>query len=33
VIVDEVGEAEGTQVAGNLLGRWISEGMVAAVRN
>ena len=33
VIVDEVGEAEGTQVAGNLLGRWIREGMVAAVRN
>jgi hypothetical protein len=33
VIIDEVGEAEGTQVAGNLLGRWISEGMVAAVRN
>ena len=32
-IIDEVGEAEGTQVAGNLLGRWISEGMVAAVRN
>ena len=33
VIIDQVGEAEGTQVAGNLLGRWISEGMVAAVRN
>ena len=33
VIIDEVGEAEGTQVAGNLLGRWISEGMVAAVRH
>ena len=32
-IIDQVGEAEGTQVAGNLLGRWISEGMVAAVRN
>jgi len=33
VIIDEVGEAEGTQVAGNLLWRWISEGMVAVVRN
>jgi hypothetical protein len=33
VVVDEVGELEGTQVAGTLLGRWISEGMVDAVRN
>ena len=33
VVTNEVGEIEGTQVAGNLLGRWISEGMVDAVRN
>jgi hypothetical protein len=29
----EVGEIEGPQVAGNLLGRWISEGLVGAVGN
>jgi hypothetical protein len=33
VAINEVGEIEGPQVAGNLLGRWISEGMVDAVRN
>jgi hypothetical protein len=33
VVIDEVGEIEGPQVAGNLLGRWISDGMVDAVRN
>ena len=31
-VIGEVGEIEGPQVAGNLLGRWIGEGMVAGVR-
>ena len=31
-VIHEVGEIEGPQVAGNLLGRWIGEGMVGAVR-
>ena len=32
-VIHEIGEIEGPQAAGNLLGRWIGEGMVAAVRN
>ena len=31
-VIHEVAEIEGPQIAGNLLGRWISEGMVGAVR-
>jgi hypothetical protein len=31
VVTDEVGEIEGPKVAGILLGRWISEGVVDAV--
>jgi hypothetical protein len=32
-VIHEVGALEGPQVAGNLLGRWIGDGMVDAVRN
>jgi hypothetical protein len=32
-VIHKIGEVEGPQVAGNLLGRWISEGMVGAVRD
>jgi len=31
MIADEVGEEEGSQVAGNLLGRWIGEGMIERI--
>jgi Putative DNA-binding domain len=30
-IVDAVGEADGPQAAGNLMGRWISEGMIGSI--
>ncbi|HEY2532502.1 MAG TPA: DNA-binding domain-containing protein [Xanthobacteraceae bacterium] len=33
VVSDEAGEIEGPKVAGILLGRWISEGVVDAVRD
>src|SRR4029077_9319177 len=32
-IVYEVGEGDGLEVAGNLLGRWISEGMIGSIRS
>jgi hypothetical protein len=32
-IVHEVGEGDGPKVAGNLLGRWISEGMIGSIRS
>jgi putative DNA-binding protein len=32
-IVHEVGEVDGPQVAGNLLGRWIAEGMIGSIRS
>jgi hypothetical protein len=32
MVTNEVGEIEGPKVAGTLLGRWISEGVVDAVR-
>jgi hypothetical protein len=33
VVAHEVGEIDGPKVAGILLGRWISEGLLDAVRN
>jgi hypothetical protein len=32
-IADEVGEVDGPQVAGNLLGRWINEGIIGSIQN
>jgi hypothetical protein len=32
-IVHEVGEVDGPQVAGNLLGRWIAEGVIGSIRS
>jgi hypothetical protein len=30
-LVNEVGEVDGPPVAGNLLARWITEGMIGSV--